>query len=270
VRELTNTMAEKPFRHVQEQLKNGKATPSVAANLIERLPDMGDPQRFTEERVAKNVAFVAYAAGADTTVSSVQTLFLMMALYPEVQKKAQAEIDAVVGPDRLPDFHDRPSLPYINAMLKELTRWNLVVPLGVPHMSTDDDEYNGFFIPKGTFVMGNAWSILHDSKAFNNPEEFQPERYLKDGKLNPDVRDPECAAFGFGRRICPGRHLSDTSLYSIASCVLAVYDIKPPVDDQGNKLKLKPEFRRSGLLTYPFPFKCIIKPRTPAAEALVQ
>ena len=84
-------------------------------------------------------------------------------------------------------------------------------------MSTLDDEYNGFYIPKGTFVMGNAWlvrllillisvlnslfrSILHDRKAFNNPHEFQPERYLKDGELNPDVRDPDCAAFGFGRR----------------------------------------------------------------------
>ena len=113
-------------------------------------------------------------------------------------------------------------------------------------------------------------SILHDRKVFNNPEEFEPERYLKDGKLNPDVRDPECAAFGYGRRsvkhdihslshtttlililpqsICPGRHFSDSSLYSIASCLLAVYDIKPPVDDQGNTLKLKPEFT-SGHLT---------------------
>ena len=110
---------------------------------------------------------------------------------------------------------------------------------------------------------------MHDRKAFNNPQEFQPERFLKDGKLNPDVRDPECAAFGFGRRsvnaiydspsyyalitnsstsICPGRHLSDNSLYSIVSCVLAVYDIKPPVDDQGNTLKLKPEFT-TGLMT---------------------
>lgn len=59
-----------------------------------------------------------------------QTLFLAMALYPEVQKKAQAEIDAVVGPNRLPEFQDRPSLPYINAVVKESMRWNVVVPLG--------------------------------------------------------------------------------------------------------------------------------------------
>ena len=105
-----------------------------------------------------------------------QTLFLAMALHPEVQKKAQAEIDAVVGPNRFPDFHDRPSLPYINAVIKELSRWNLVVPLGrpfvtiiittiltssegVPHMSTMDDEYNGFYIPKGTIMLGNAWLV---------------------------------------------------------------------------------------------------------------
>ena len=61
-----------------------------------------------------------------------QTLFLAMTLYPEIQKKAQAEIDAVVGPNRLPDFQDRPSLPYINAVVKELSRWNLVEPLGRP------------------------------------------------------------------------------------------------------------------------------------------
>ena len=97
-----------------------------------------------------------------------------MVLYPEVQKKAQAEIDTVVGQNRLPDFHDRPSLPYINAVVKESSRWNIAVPLGrsfviiiiatiltsskgVPHMSTADDEYNGFYIPKGTIMIGNAW-----------------------------------------------------------------------------------------------------------------
>ena len=99
-----------------------------------------------------------------------------MALYPEAQKKAQAEIDAVVGPSRLPDFHDRPSLPYINAVVKESSRWNLVLPSGrffpiifiatiltslggVPHMSSTDDEYNGYYIPKGTIMIGNAWLV---------------------------------------------------------------------------------------------------------------
>ena len=98
-----------------------------------------------------------------------------MALYPEVQKKAQAEIDTIVGPNRLPDFHDRPSLPYINAVIKELARWNLVVPGRpfviiiiatiltssevIPHTSTMDDEYNGFYIPKGTIIIANAWLV---------------------------------------------------------------------------------------------------------------
>ena len=99
-----------------------------------------------------------------------------MALYPEVQKKAQAEIDAVVGPNRLPDFEDRPFLPYINAVVKESMRWHLVVPLcaflssfslctiltgseALPHMATNDDEYDGYYIPKGTVVLGNAWPV---------------------------------------------------------------------------------------------------------------
>ena len=109
-------------------------------------------------------------------------------------------------------------------------------------------------------------SILHDPKSFKNPMEYDPERYLKDGKLNPDVMGSDSVAFGFGRRsvdprhsticisyvssprICPGRHLSDNSLYIIVSCLLAVYDIKPPVDNQGNTTKLKPDFT-NGLLS---------------------
>ena len=106
-----------------------------------------------------------------------QALFLAMALYPEVQKKAQAEIDYVVGPNRLPNFEDRPSLPYINAVVKESMRWHVPAPLGMfllswvppytfltdskamPHMATTDDEYDGYYIPKGTVVLGNAWSV---------------------------------------------------------------------------------------------------------------
>ncbi|KAF8815154.1 cytochrome P450 [Phlegmacium glaucopus] len=261
-------LTELPFRHVEEQLKTGKAPPSIVSNLIDRLPAEDDPERPMEVKIAQNVAIVAYLGGADTTVATVKAMLLAMVLHPEVQKKAQAELDAVIGPNRLPDFEDRSSLPYINAVVKESMRWHSVTPLGLAHKSTNDDEYDGYFIPKGTVVFANGWSILHSSRTFDNPMEYKPERYLKDGKLNPDILDPNTVSFGFGRRICPGRHLSDNGLYAIASCFLAVYDIKPPVDDHGNVIKLKPEFT-SGLMSSPEPFKCIISPRTPAAEALI-
>ena len=86
-----------------------------------------------------------------------RAFFLAMAMHPAVQQKAQEELDRVVGGDRLPDFDDRNSLPYVNALLKEVLRWHIVLPLGVPHRATADDEYNGYFIPKGTIVFSNIW-----------------------------------------------------------------------------------------------------------------
>lgn len=99
-----------------------------------------------------------------------------MAMFPEAMKAAQKELDAVVGTHRLPDFSDRPSLPYINALIKECMRWqgianlgkykanirilggmNLFDSIGLAHSLSEDDEYEGYFIPKGTIVMGNTW-----------------------------------------------------------------------------------------------------------------
>lgn len=81
-----------------------------------------------------------------------------MALYPEAQKKAQAELDAIVGPERLPDLSDRDALQYVNAVVKETLRWYTAVPLGVPHCTTEEDEYNGYYIPKDATVLINSWS----------------------------------------------------------------------------------------------------------------
>jgi Cytochrome P450 len=103
-----------------------------------------------------------------------------MVLYPEVQRKAQAEIDAVVGKDRLPAFEDRPLLPYVSAILEEALRWHPVLPLGtphlliqaahphlrrrlifaaVPHRLTTDDVYEGWFLPAGSIIIGNSWWV---------------------------------------------------------------------------------------------------------------
>lgn len=82
---------------------------------------------------------------------------LMMAMHPGVQRKAQAELDAVVGTSRLPQFSDRTALPYVNALIMELFRFHVVAPLGIPHRTIADEEYRGYFIPAGTVVSPNIW-----------------------------------------------------------------------------------------------------------------
>lgn len=91
------------------------------------------------------------------TVSSIETFFLAMTLFPEVQRKAQEEIDRVLGPGRLPTVADRSRLPYIDAIVKEVLRWHPVAPMGIPHMSVEGDMWEGFYIPKGSLIMPNIW-----------------------------------------------------------------------------------------------------------------
>ncbi|KAH9899373.1 O-methylsterigmatocystin oxidoreductase [Cubamyces lactineus] len=259
-----------PFDHAKREVAEGTARPSIVASLLEKVADGEDlKEKISQEDLYRNITGIAYLTGADTTFSSVQAFFLAMAMHPDKQRKAQAELDAVVGSQRLPTFDDRAELPYVNALNKEVFRWHNVVPLGIPHETTADEEFNGWFIPKGTVLIPNQWAMARDQKAYPNPEEFQPERFLKDGALDPTVRDPQKYAFGFGRRICPGRHFADASMFIIVSSVLHAFDIAPPLGEDGKPVRLEAKMTADLLLSYPEPFKCRITPRSPKAEALV-
>ena len=94
------------------------------------------------------------------TAYSLQAFFLAMVQNPDVLRKAQSELDAVVGSDRLPDFSDRASLPYVNAVIQEVKRWHSVAPVGISHRSTAEDEWNGYRIPAGTVIVPNQWCAL--------------------------------------------------------------------------------------------------------------
>ena len=83
--------------------------------------------------------------------------FLAMTVFPDAQRKAQEEIDRVIGQNRLPSFEDRENLPYIDATVKEVLRWHPVAPMGLPHTSTEDDVCEGYFIPKGSMLFANVW-----------------------------------------------------------------------------------------------------------------
>lgn len=118
----------------------------------------GKGEILTEELI-KDSAAVSYAAGADTSVSTLTTFILAMTLHPEAQKRAQAELDAVLG-DRLPTFADKDDLPYVTAIMKEVFRWIPVLPLAVPHRAVKPDRYKEFHIPAGASVLGNAWYVI--------------------------------------------------------------------------------------------------------------
>ncbi|KAJ8462072.1 hypothetical protein ONZ51_g11138 [Trametes cubensis] len=241
--------------------------PSVLTELFGKLQS-GETPGLDQEFV-KAILGAIFTAGADTTSGSLFAFFCAMIIYPEVQKRAHEELDAVVGPDRLPEHSDRPSLPYISAIIKEVLRWHNLVPLGMSHRCMEDNEYRGWVIPEDATILANIWAILHDPEHFPEPDEFRPERFLKDGQLDPDAFDPVTLGFGSGRRICPGRHFAEDALFINIASVLHVFDILPAVDECGKPIPVE-YTATSGLLSSVTPFQYSIRSRTSIAEGLVQ
>ncbi|TFK27923.1 cytochrome P450 [Coprinopsis marcescibilis] len=262
-RELLDRLQEHPFRLVEERMAQGKADPCVASDMIERLPPLSDPTRGDTEEMFRQVASTAHIAGGDTSFSAMRTFLYAMSTHPDIQRKAQQEIDREVDAGRLPIFEDRDRLPYVNALVREVLRWVTVVPFAFPHVLSQDDEYDGYFIPKGTLVLPNSWAVQHDSQAYDNPFNFDPDRFFESSgntgtkfvqPLDPGVS----AAFGYGRRICPGIYFATDTLYIFCASMLAAYDVLPDssLEGHGENLSLL-----DGLLSGVESFKCSVRPR---------
>jgi cytochrome P450 len=254
------------FAHTENNMASGKVEECILADLL---------QSRTEQDVGydkdtlKDVMGTMYLAGVETVSSSAVTLVFSLVVHTEAQKKAQAEIDRVVGTGRLPTFDDRDSLPYVDALLREILRWRPIMPLALPHTSIEDDVYKGFFIPKGTMVMPNFWAITRDESIYHEPERFNPERFFDaDGSLNGDTVVEY--AFGFGRRACPGKHMADSILWLTLACLLSVFNLSKAKDDNGREIEIDDEAFLDSFVTHPLPFKYSITPRSKQAEALIR
>ncbi|KAJ3487192.1 hypothetical protein NLI96_g3704 [Meripilus lineatus] len=269
-RHFVEKMRDMPFEFTKTEIANGNAVDSVARSMMAKAQDKYGGTKLYEEQetIARNVTGVAYAAGADTTTSASLWFLVATSLDAEIQRRAQAELDQVVGQSRLPDMEDLESLDYIKAIALESLRWRPVLPFGLDHMVITDDEYEGYLIPKGSLIVPNAWAMLHDPVDYPSPEDFKPERFLKDGRLDPTIRSPATIAFGFGRRICPGRHLALNSLTLFVASVLHVYNIKPHLGENGEPLSKKVE-ATSGVLSYPDAVPCVLIPRSEQSKQLI-
>jgi len=164
-----------------------------------------------------------------------------MIAFPEVQRRAQDELDTVVGRDRLPTFADAPRLPYVCAVIKEVLRWRPAAPIGVPHAAIEDDWYEGMFIPKGAVCISNIWHCNHDRAVFGDDvDEFRPDRHLDEqgGLLSGPAETNQTGhvTFGFGRRICVGKELAADSLFINTTCMLWAANFERARDENGKEV----------------------------------
>lgn len=206
---------------------------------------------LSEDHVAYVIGTL-FEAGAGTTAAAVCSFLLAMTLHGKEYKLLQDDIDAVVGQDRLPSFEDIPKIPRVRAVAKEVLRWRPVTAGGLPHMLTQDDTYQmpdgkRVFLRAGTAVHPVQWSIHREEKLYPDPEAFRPGRWLESEW--PTFREPldkfpnlqNYSAFGFGRRICPGMHIAERSLYILIARIAWSSSIQPRTDERGNPI-LPPEY----------------------------
>ncbi|KAF5343048.1 hypothetical protein D9758_011153 [Tetrapyrgos nigripes] len=254
---------------VQSKVNAGQAKLTFAARLLEQKSG----QLSTTE--ASWLSGALFMAGSETTAGALTIFILAMRLYPNVMEKAQAEIDAVVGRDRLPTFEDRDHLPYIQAIVEEVLRWRPIAPLGLPRRAMKDDFYEGYFIPKGSLVLENIWAMNHDPTIFLDHDEFRPERFLdKTSAVNvvpTDTRNHRHVSFGFGRRICCGLNLANQSLFIDIASLLWAASIEPAYDETGAEIiPSSMELLDEGSVVRPIPFKCNIVPRSKDVNAVLE
>ncbi|KAJ7439114.1 cytochrome P450 [Mycena latifolia] len=256
---------DQPYDFVKASMKSGNYALSFCSTLLE------DEKKCTPqfEFVLKYTANSMYAASMDTIITVFCHFLLAMVLHPAVMDKAQREIDSVVGPDRLPTFSDRASLPFVEAILSEVYRWGVVLPLSLPHRLMEDDVYRGMFIPKGSLIFANVWYVSRDETLFPDASAFLPERYLEnvDSAL-AKKRDPRSYVFLTLHRRCPGLNLAESSVWVLMTTVLATLDISKARDELGNLIEPKVDFNNAVFRT-PDRFECDIRPRSEHAFKLL-
>ncbi|KAK9978499.1 hypothetical protein ABG768_020248 [Culter alburnus] len=205
----------------------------------------------------KNLIFTVgnlFIAGTDTTSTTLRWGLLLMAKYPHIQDRVQEEIDQVIGGRQL-ITEDRKNLPYTDAVIHETQRLANIVPTSIPHMTSCDVHFNGYFIKKGTCIFPLLMSVLWDEDEWETPHTFNPEHFLdKHGRF---VKRDAFLPFSAGRRACLGESLARMELFLFFTSLLQHFRFTPPPGVSEDDLDLTPAV---GFTLNPIPHKlCALK-----------
>ncbi|XP_070789205.1 cytochrome P450 2K6-like [Pituophis catenifer annectens] len=190
-----------------------------------------------------------FAAGTDTTSNTLRWAILLMMKHPEIQSKIQAEIAREIG-DIQPRTDHRVKMPYTDAVIHEIQRFANIIPSNLPHATTMDITFKGFFIPKGMYILPLLMSVLHDESQWEKPHEFYPEHFLdSEGKF---VKRDAFMPFSAGRRVCVGENLAKMELFLFFTSLLQKFTFHPPPGTSKDELDLTPVV---GFISTPMPYK---------------
>ncbi|KAA1473597.1 cytochrome P450 [Dentipellis sp. KUC8613] len=253
-------------RRVATQEPNG----SFMEDVVAHLDDLG-----IDREAATYLCGIMMEAGTETTATFILHFLLMMVNHPEVQMKAQREVDNVVGEDRAPILEDFESLPYVQAVVSEVFRMRPPLHLCLPHYTTADEVVENYLIPKDTTILVNIWGMNHDPEVFDDPERFNPDRFMESKfgtKAGADDagRDKELE-FGYGRRFCVGVHLAMASIKMNIVNLLWAFDFSH-ARDPVTKVPIAADINSfvQGTTLAPKPFVCDIQPRSAARTRIIE
>ncbi|XP_077998822.1 cytochrome P450 2U1-like [Glandiceps talaboti] len=200
-----------------------------------------------------STCFILFAAGTDTTANSLLWAVLYLCLHPDVQANCFQEIDNKIGSGTIPSMSDKSKLPYIEATTLEVQRIASIVPLGVPHMTSESVSIRGYCIPKNTMVMTNIWGVHMDEREWNDPNKFDPGRFLDEsGNV---VNRNTIVPFSMGSRDCLGSELAKMEFFLFLTLLLQKFKFELPEDDSPST------DGTVGIINMPKPFSVIIRER---------
>ncbi|NWU51804.1 CP2J2 protein, partial [Dromas ardeola] len=246
---LKSFVKEKIDKH-KEDWNPSESRDFIDSYLQEIDKDNGDGS-FQEENLVACTLDLLFA-GTETTSTTIRWALLYMAMYPEIQARVHAEIDAVIGQAQKPSLEDRNNMPYTNAVIHEVQRKGNIIPFNVPRLTVKDTVVDGFHIPKGTVLITNLTSVMFDKNEWETPDTFNPGHFLKDGQF---WKRESFVPFSVGKRSCPGELLARSELFLFFTSLLQKFTFQPPPDTT-----LTLQFKL-GMTMAPQPYKICAVPR---------